>query len=352
MKPLQQYEWDRINPIFHSELSSSFLLSDIFQMHKEITAKFIEGQFSVPADSIVVKREHLYQNIGSIDIFMTFRSEGKEYALFLEVKVHDYGSAKSDQISRYCQAGLHDERYEGIFFVYLTQFNEKTDFTNKARPLVLFEESRYGKKLLQNRFSHLSWEEMHEFLDTYDHALTEEQQLLRSLQKQWILQKSRKDLEEKDIQNLGNRGLADYFPDVTLDITQELPFGEAVEKNRRAKWIVTLQGLQEEQLAKVLSVIKSYIESNAVNTVKEYSTEDKTLQEAKTFICELVQQVDTWTLASFYTQLFSLAEQTSYIHFYGTGTRGFSMKVDILGKGEISLCTIYRNKKLEFSLRR
>jgi len=40
------------------------------------------------------------------------------------------------------------------------------------------------------------------------------------------------------------------------------------------------------------------------------------------------------------------------LKFNGTGTRGFSIKLEIHGKHEISLCTIYRNKTIDFSLKR
>ncbi len=40
------------------------------------------------------------------------------------------------------------------------------------------------------------------------------------------------------------------------------------------------------------------------------------------------------------------------LRLYGTGTRGFSVKLEVLDKGEISLCTLYRNKTIEFSIKR
>ncbi len=46
------------------------------------------------------------------------------------------------------------------------------------------------------------------------------------------------------------------------------------------------------------------------------------------------------------------AHKTEYLSLNGTGTSGFSIRVEIKGKGEISLCTLYRNKLIDFSLKR
>ena len=66
----------------------------------------------------------------------------------------------------------------------------------------------------------------------------------------------------------------------------------------------------------------------------------------------MAQNTEEWKLLSFYTKLFNLTEKVSYLKFYGTGTKGFSIKLEIKGKSEISLCTIYRNKTIDFSLKR
>ncbi len=46
------------------------------------------------------------------------------------------------------------------------------------------------------------------------------------------------------------------------------------------------------------------------------------------------------------------AHKTEYLSLNGTGTSGFSIRVEIKGKEEISLCTLYRNKLIDFSLKR
>ena len=43
---------------------------------------------------------------------------------------------------------------------------------------------------------------------------------------------------------------------------------------------------------------------------------------------------------------------TDYLLLNGTGTRGFSIIVEIIGKGNVSLCTLWSNKTIEFSLNR
>jgi hypothetical protein len=66
----------------------------------------------------------------------------------------------------------------------------------------------------------------------------------------------------------------------------------------------------------------------------------------------MAQNPEDWKLLAFYAGLFSLAEKTGYLKFNGTGIKGFSIKLEIRKKGEISLCTIYRNRRIDFSVKR
>jgi uncharacterized protein YfbU (UPF0304 family) len=159
------------------------------------------------------------------------------------------------------------------------------------------------------------------------------------------------DLETNKI-DVGERALEDYFSDIKKDIGIILSFGDEVyEKNRKILRINTSK-LSPKELDSILDIIEMYSNSNAVNKLKQYKTDESTLQAAKDFLSQMAQNPEEWELLSFYTRLFNFAERASYLKFYGTGTRGFSIKVDIIGKTEISLCTIYRNRTIDFSLKR
>jgi hypothetical protein len=237
-----------------------------------------------------------------------------------------------------------------VHFIYLTQFTEEFDFTGITPPKTI-SEARKSKELIKERFIHISWKQMHDFLEKYMDQLTEEQQLIVSLNKQWILQQCDSDLENNKT-DAGERGLEDYFPDVDINIKNRLPFGYEVWENRRQIWRINVPSIQGKQLEEVLDVIRAFSESNVINKLRQYKTEDLTLQAAKDFLTQTSQSIEEWRLLPFYCKLFLLAESTSYLKFNGKGTRGFSIKLEISGKSEISLCTINKNKTIDFSIRR
>lgn len=347
---MKKYKGSGLTPLFYSEISSSYMLYDIFKNQEQIILQLIKELFDLLPEKIIVERERAYPKKGSIDIFIEFMNAGKKHALLIEVKVHDYQSATDGQIGTYYNAVVEDGVYDEVYFIYLTQFTEENDFKGIAAPKTI-DEAKKGKELIKERFVHISWEQMHTFLAKYYELLMEEQQLIVSLNRQWILQQCETDMESNKI-DVGERGLEDYFFDVKIDIRSSLPYGTEVCENKRQIWRIDISKLEEKQLDAVLDVIKTYSKSNAVNKIKQYKTEELTLQGAKDFLMQMAQRIEDWKLLSFYSKLFLLTEKTSYLKFYGTGTRGFSIKLEIQGKGEISLCTIYRNKTIDFSLKR
>lgn len=347
---MKKYSGSGLTPLFYSEISSSYMLYDIFKNQKQIILQLIKEQFNLLPDKIIVERERAYPKKGSIDIFIEFMNAGKKHALLIEVKVHDYLSATEGQISRYYNAVVEDSVYDEVYFIYLTQFTVDNDFKGIATPKTI-DEAKKCKELIKERFVHISWQQMHIFLNKHFEILTEEQQLIVSLNRQWILQQCEAALESNKI-DVGERGLEDYFFDIKIDIRSRLPFGSEISENKRQIWRVDTSTLEEMQLDAVLDVIKIHSESNAVNKIKQYKTEELTLQGAKDFLMLMAQSIEDWKLLSFYSKLFLLAEKLSYLKFNGTGTRGFSIKLEIQGKGEISLCTIYKNKTIDFSLKR
>jgi hypothetical protein len=149
----------------------------------------------------------------------------------------------------------------------------------------------------------------------------------------------------------GERSLTDYLVGVDNDLESLQPFGRRVAEGSRVKLCIDLKNLNAAELDTLLEAISSFTTSESVNCRKGYLTEEQTLSAATGFLKEMAAN-NEWLLLRFYAGLFSLAHGTSYLRFYGTGTRGFSVKLEVIDKGEISLCTIYRNKTLEFSLKR
>ena len=333
---MKEYNGSGLTPLFYSEISSSYMLYDVLKNNDTIISQLIEDNFNLRPEKIDVQRERAYPKKGSIDIFAEFESANKKYALLIEVKVHDYLSATSGQIETYIDAVSESQTYKNIYFIYLTQFTPKTEFEDIATPKTI-DESKRGKELLGGQFVHISWEEMHTFLDKYYDILSEEQKLIVSLNKQWILQKCKADLESNKV-NVGERGIEDYFTDVKLeDIKNRLAFGKEVSENNRQILRVNTPDLTEEELNRVLDVIKKLSESEAVNKTKQYKTEEFTMQAAKDFLVLLAQSVDDWNLLAFYSKLFLYVEKTNYLKFNGTGRRGFSIKLEIKNTGEISV---------------
>jgi hypothetical protein len=343
------YDGSGLTPIFHSEISSSHLLFDIFDKHKAIAAAFIKEYYGLDADILLVFREKSYPKKGAIDLFITFNANDQKCALLIEAKVHDYSSVTDYQISTYYDAVLEDQSYDEIFFIYLTQFNEKTEFGDAVQPRSLVEATR-GRELIGNHFLHLTWIDVHAFLEKYWSKLTKEQQLMVDLHRSWIVEKGRTDLAT-NVVGVGERSLEDYLGDVSPSLTELHALGKEVREAGRLKLRIDLTRLNDAERDVVYNAIHSLANSNSVNRKREYQTDEPTLQAGADFLSEMAINYD-WDLLRFYTGLFHLANDTRYLRLYGAGTRGFSIKLEVIDKREISLCTLWRNKHVEFSLRR
>ncbi|MBD3158329.1 MAG: hypothetical protein GF309_06010 [Candidatus Lokiarchaeota archaeon] len=343
------YDGSSLTPIFHSETSSSHLLFDIFDEHKAVAAAFIKEFYGFKADIIRVFREKSYPKKGTVDLFIAFNANDHKCALLIEAKVHDYASVTDYQISTYYNAVSDDERYDEIYFVYLTQFNEKTDFGDAVQPKSLIEGAR-GKELIGDRFRHLTWIDVHAFLEKHWTKLSKEQQLMVDLHRSWIVEKGRTDLA-KNVVEVGERSLEDYLGDVSAVLKTLKPLGNRISEKRFRKLRIDVTRLDDAERDVVYKAIQTLSESESVNRKREYQTEEDTLQAAADFLSELAGNYE-WGLLRFYTGLFHLAHETRYLLLYGTGTRGFSIKLEVTEKDEISLCTLWRNKRIEFSLRR
>jgi hypothetical protein len=343
------YDGVGLNPLFYSELSSSYLLYDIFDSHPEIAAALIKEYFGVETEQVLVSRERSYPKKGSIDIFIEFADHNKRCALLIEVKVHDYLSVSDHQINTYYNAVREDELYDDVYFIYLSQFNRKTSFDSIAKPKSLAEALR-GKDLIGERFRHLSWEEMHRFLEKHKLTLNRERQLMLELHRSWVVAKNKEDLANNVVET-GERTLQDYFGDAAGAIMKLMHLGDAGSEENQPKLRIDAARLGDQELNSLLDGVVLISSSTQVNKKKQYRADELTLEAAEEFLAELAGNRE-WRLLGFYARLFQFVQEKDYLRFYGTGTRGFSIKVEVKNKGEISLCTLYRNKLIEFSLKR
>ena len=344
-----QYNGSELNPLFYGEISSTHLFYDIFEKHQEIAKAFVEHTFKVQPDNLLTHREKFYPGKGSIDLFFDFHTRGRRAALLIEAKVHDYLSVSDHQIGTYYNAVSDDQIYDQIYFIYLTQFNNRDGFEQTAQPKSLVEAER-GRVLIGERFRHLTWLDLHSFMEGHINTLSPEQQLMLGLHKSWITDKCKSDLANNLVET-GERNLTDYLTGVDHELEKLHPFGRRVAESGKVKLRIDLNSLNAAELDTVLEAITAFSASKSVNIRKSYQTEEQTLEAAIGFLTEMAAN-NEWLLLRFYAGLFRLARDTNHLRFYGTGTRGFSIKLEVVDKGEISLCTLYRNKMVEFSLKR
>ena len=302
---------------------------------------------------VVVDREKSYPGKGTVDLYfgVGFFDEGSMTVL-IEVKVHDYLSATAKQLETYYNAALEEKSGE-VLIVYMTQFNQGSFNQNwgALEPDTLREfaslKAIFGKS---DCFRHVTWQDFYSFIEAYRSRLSVEQQNMLQLQKKWMLAKTIKDLEEK-IVHVGVRDLLEFF-DAGIDIREELPFGREVTKNKRINYVINLAYCTEEQLNKVILTLKGLADSASIDRRPCHNTAQDTMEGAKRFLTTLVSNEKLWRLASFYVSLFDFTHQKHYLHFNGTGSRGFSIRANVTGKGMVSLCTLWANNTLEFSLQR
>jgi hypothetical protein len=351
---LENYDGLKLRPLFYSEISSSFMIYEIFNNHKNIAKDFLKNIFGIAADDdISITREKTYPKKGSIDVFLSFKNKGKKTVVLIEVKVHDYLSATANQIRTYYEAAVEELGNNNVYFIYLTQFNRNniSQGSNAIFPNSIKEYEESIKIIPKENIKHISWKEFHSFIKSYKSTLPKEYNHILGLHENWITAKSDEDIK-LNIVDVGIRGLHAFFPDMNIDIEKELEFGKIYYKDKRKILTVDLEQCNTLQLDKVFNVIKKFSQSENIDKKLKQVTEDATMQAVKDFLKSLSDQEDNWSLLSFYSNLFNFVNITDYLILYGTGTRGFSIKVSIKRKGIISLCTLWTSKKIDFSVKR
>jgi len=351
---LESYDGLKLRPLFYSEISSSFMIYEIFSNYKEIAKEFLKNTFGLVADDdISIVREKTYPKKGSIDVFLAFRSKGRKTVVLIEVKVHDYLSATANQIRTYYEAATEELGDNNVYFIYLTQFNRNniSKDSNVTFPNSIKEYEDSLKVIPKTKIKHVNWKEFHSFMEPYKGILPKEYNHILDLHESWMTAKSDEDMK-LNIIDVGIRGLPSFFPDINIDIEKELKFGKIYYKDKKKILTVDLEQCNEDQLDIVLSVIKEFSQSENIDKKLKQVAEQATLQAAKDFLKSLSDSEDNWSLLSFYSNLFNFVNSADYLLFYGSGIRGFSIKVSIKRKGIISLCTLWISKKIDFSIKR
>ncbi len=351
---MEKYDGLKLRPLFYSEISSSFMIYEIFSNHKKIAKEFLKSLFGFNIDGdITVIREKNYPKKGSIDVFLSFNSNGKKTIVLIEVKVHDYLSVSTNQIKIYYEAATEELGDNDVYFIYLTQFTRNNipseSKVTSPNSIKEFEESL--KVIPEKRMKHISWEEFHRFIKPYKDSLPKEYVHILELQKTWIIAKSEEDIKLNVI-DVGIRGLPTFFPDINIDIEKELNFGKIYFKDKKKILTVDLEKCNIEQFNKVINTIKNFSDSDNIDKKLKQITEEVTLQAAKDFLKSLSETEDNWDLLSFYSSLFNFVNNKDYLLLYGSGIKGFSIRVNVKRKGSISLCTLWSNKKIDFSVKR
>jgi hypothetical protein len=359
---MQKYDYLKFTPLFHSEISSSYLIYVIFENHKKIMKLFLKKflNLSISHDDISIKREKSYKGKGSVDLFLGFENSGIETHILIEIKVHDYTSTKPEQIRTYYEAALEEIVDGEVYFVYLTQFNKENRpnplDTNSPPTLQEFEKSKHY--LDKDKLTHINWKQFHDFIAPFNDSFSNEEKLMVSLQEKWMNAKTINNIKD-NTNDVGERDISDYFGNI-VSLQNDLPFGREESGDKRLKYIIELDRIKHNrvELNKVFQVIEKYSGSNNIDKTLAKNTENYTLSAAKDFLSELAQDENNWILLNFYASLFNFINTKKYLILNGKGTTGFSIKVNILGIGEISLCTLWirkgirKEKTVEFTLRR
>jgi len=334
------------------------MLYDIFSNHREVAIAFIKKFVGIELDKVNrIHREFVLLNKGSADLMIEGVKNSNSVYIVIEVKIHDYASAAREQIRDYFSAALEKFDKSSVYFMYLTEFN-CANFSSGQQiitppTLEVFDYSRKNAGKYQDSIVHVNWQQVHDFLGDYSKVMSPEEVLITGLHKQWIQGQIASDLLENTVK-VGDRDLSEYFSDLDIDIKKDLGFGECGNKKGVSTYKIDLSKCSQEQLTGIISFLRRLMTSKNIDQKNAIETKDVTLKAARDFLTESAQDEARWSLLAFYASLFNLTKERSYVRLYGTGASGFSLKVRIKGKSEISLCTLWCHNKdiLEFFLKR
>ena len=207
------------------------------------------------------------------------------------------------------------------------------------------DEADRGRKDIGERFLHLTWVDVHAFLEKHRAKLSKEQLLMVDLHRNWIVEKGRTDLAMNVIET-GERSLEDYLGDVSAPLAVLESLGKKVS---HAKLSIDLIRLKDSERDAVFEAICDFTKSDSVKREKQFQTEEQTREAAVAFLSEMAENHE-WDLLKFYAGLFHFVDKTNFLRL--NGIKDFSIKLEVIDKGEISLCRLRRKKSVEFSLKR
>jgi hypothetical protein len=351
---LQSINGLNLTPLFHSEITSSYLLKEVLSSGN-IAKRFIQHFLNVEATVIQrdVNREKWFEGSGSIDLYIKFTdNQKKNCVLIIEVKVHDYLSATKGQLDRYYKAVMENDHFDDIYIVYLTQFNVR-NFTlsidnNITKPPTLTEFADFAKNHLNNeKFFHLTWNEFHEFLVSETNQLTTELILMVDLQKLWINAQMETDMQ-KNTNKEGTRSFNELFGG--LEINVDFLQGQIISIEKRQTVEINLKNLEEDGLNRVFTFIVEATHAPTLLRKQNFKTEQETEKAVCNFLKGLADDIDTFRLLAFYAQLFNYVIKTDHLLLNGTGNRGFSIIANHESIPRLSVCTLLKSHKVVFGL--
>jgi hypothetical protein len=356
MPEIKSYDWEQLNPLFWSEISSSYMIHNIFQKHKELARDFITKFLEVDKERIdlnrlSVQREKNYPGEGHIDVFIAVE---KEFSVLIEVKVHDYRSTRPEQLITYYKAALENLKNEGfksIYLVFVTQFTRdnfgEPSGYNLPPTIDEFEATQGSLPEYSKNMRHISWDELHSFIKDHYLQLTEEEKLIIDLHTQWLKGKNIED-KKNALQEAKDRSLEEYLGQTAAHLPEKLPFGKKEENSLRIK----LKDISRNDAAQLVRVIEQIIESPKISK-KQIEKKESTIRAAKKFVTGLAKNQEEWKLLSIYSTIFELVNSRDYLQLDGTGASGFSIVIGIEKQGRLSLCTFWTKRhEVEFKLMR
>lgn len=353
---IQGFDGISLTPLFHSEITSSYLLRNILRSGT-IANEFIKQFLGIEATVIEedVNREKWYEGSGSIDLFIQFTDmQQRKCVLLIEVKVHDYLSVSKGQLERYYKVVKADGKFYEIYFVYLTQFS-LNNFTpdigkNITKPPTLAEFEEFIKRNSEiGKFFHLNWEEVHDFIKSQANQLTPELAHMADLQKIWITAQMDLDLHNNTNKG-GTRSFKEIFGGQDIDIDKFK--GQVVSIESRVNVEINLLFLDQDKLNELLTFIVDATHASTLLRKQNFKMEAETLEAVCNLLRGLAADPETFPLLAFYAKLFNYVIRTDHLLLNGTGNRGFSIIATHENIPKLSVCTILKSHKVIFGLLR
>jgi hypothetical protein len=323
-------------------------LFDIFRRNKAVAKAFIKEYLLLEADKITVHNEYS-SGKGPIDLVIKFNVNNSKCVLLIEVKVHDDSSVTKDQIKRYYDAISESRKFDEIYFIYLTQFNRDTDFTNSAEPKSLAEADR-GKKHIGEEFLHLTWKDVHAFLEHNKSRLRIEQQAVLDLHSSWIREKEKDDLASY-AREVGQLRFEDILGDADDHLSVLKSLGDIEQKKNTEDLIIDVFPLSDKERNDVFDAIHGLTRSDFVNRNREYRTREQTLEAAAAFLSNFAKDYE-WDLLRLYSGLFHHVHETRYLQLFGKSDLSIKCEPRHPEVKEISLCRIWKQGRFQFRLKR